>query len=214
MDIEMVDEEQAAVAQLILDHAPPVVVIGYNVWQNRFSGDSAVIGRTFRLGATQHVVAEQVGDPKQTLAYAELVKRKAALESEQAQMSPVYKPKHPDMIAKQAEIDSVQRGMDAMLAETKEKVTEKRKKLESQIDPRLNSIKYELQSVAAQAAILEKRLAATESQIADISRRLNGVPGTTVELEAINRDFHFTFQAGGNEFHAAHGGRRLRFRRR
>ena len=36
--------------------APPVVVIGYNVWQNRFSGDSAVIGRTLRLGATQHVV--------------------------------------------------------------------------------------------------------------------------------------------------------------
>ncbi|HZB46168.1 MAG TPA: hypothetical protein VE360_13020, partial [Pyrinomonadaceae bacterium] len=134
-------------------------------------------------------VAEQVGDPKQTLAYAELVKRKAALESEQAQMAPVLKPKHPDMIAKQSEIDSVQRGMDAMLAETKEKVAEKRKKLESQIDPRLNSIKYELQSVNAQAAILEKRMAANEAQIADISRRLNGVPGTTVELEAINRDF-------------------------
>ena len=36
--------------------APPVVVIGHSVWQNRFSGDSAVIGRTLRLGATQHVV--------------------------------------------------------------------------------------------------------------------------------------------------------------
>ena len=27
--------------------------------------------------------------------------------------------------------------------------------------------------------------------------------------KAINRDFHFTFQAGGNEFHAAHGGKRV-----
>jgi predicted permease len=36
--------------------APPVVVIGYDVWKNRFAGDSAVIGRTLRLGATQHVV--------------------------------------------------------------------------------------------------------------------------------------------------------------
>lgn len=27
--------------------------------------------------------------------------------------------------------------------------------------------------------------------------------------KAINRDFHFTFQAGGNEFHAAHGGTRV-----
>ena len=27
--------------------------------------------------------------------------------------------------------------------------------------------------------------------------------------KAINRDFHFTFQAGGNEFHGAHGGKRV-----
>jgi hypothetical protein len=27
--------------------------------------------------------------------------------------------------------------------------------------------------------------------------------------KAINRDFHFTFQAGGNEFHTAHGGKRV-----
>jgi len=27
--------------------------------------------------------------------------------------------------------------------------------------------------------------------------------------KAINADFHFTFQAGGNEFHAAHGGKRV-----
>src|SRR5688500_3904070 len=27
--------------------------------------------------------------------------------------------------------------------------------------------------------------------------------------KAINGDFHFTFQAGGNEFHAAHGGKRV-----
>jgi hypothetical protein len=27
--------------------------------------------------------------------------------------------------------------------------------------------------------------------------------------KAINRDFHFTFQAGGNEFHEAHGGKRV-----
>lgn len=32
--------------------APPVVLIGHNVWQSRFAGDSAVIGRTVRLGAT------------------------------------------------------------------------------------------------------------------------------------------------------------------
>ena len=36
--------------------APPVVVIGYDVWQNRFSGDRAVIGRQVRLDGTPHTV--------------------------------------------------------------------------------------------------------------------------------------------------------------
>ncbi len=134
-------------------------------------------------------VSEQVGDPKQTLAYAELVKRKAELESKREELLAVYKPKHPDVVSKQAEIATVQRAMDDMVAETKGKVEEKRKKLESQIDPRLNTNKYELQAVNAQTAALEKRLIVSESQIADIDRRLNGVPNTTVELEAINREY-------------------------
>jgi len=36
--------------------APPVVVIGYDVWQSRFAGDSRVIGRALQLGASQHTV--------------------------------------------------------------------------------------------------------------------------------------------------------------
>jgi putative ABC transport system permease protein len=36
--------------------APPVVVIGYDVWQARFAGDSRVVGRTVRLGAVQTTV--------------------------------------------------------------------------------------------------------------------------------------------------------------
>ena len=36
--------------------APPVVVIGYSVWQTRFAKDAGIIGRTLRLGATPHVV--------------------------------------------------------------------------------------------------------------------------------------------------------------
>lgn len=31
--------------------APPVVLIGHDLWQTRFGGDSAVVGRTVRLGA-------------------------------------------------------------------------------------------------------------------------------------------------------------------
>jgi len=36
--------------------APPVVVIGYSVWQGRFAGQPDVIGRTLRLGSTPHTI--------------------------------------------------------------------------------------------------------------------------------------------------------------
>ncbi len=36
--------------------APPVAVIGYDVWQSRFAADPAILGRTIRFGATVHTV--------------------------------------------------------------------------------------------------------------------------------------------------------------
>jgi predicted permease len=36
--------------------APPVVVIGENVWRNRFEGDPAILGRTIQLGAVRHSI--------------------------------------------------------------------------------------------------------------------------------------------------------------
>jgi putative ABC transport system permease protein len=36
--------------------APPVIVIGHDVWQRRFAGDPAVVGRTVRLGRVETAV--------------------------------------------------------------------------------------------------------------------------------------------------------------
>lgn len=36
--------------------AEPVLVIGHEVWQSRFGGDPAVVGRTVRIGATAHTI--------------------------------------------------------------------------------------------------------------------------------------------------------------
>jgi predicted permease len=37
-------------------NAPPVVVIGYDVWQSKFGGDSSVLGRELRLGNVVHTI--------------------------------------------------------------------------------------------------------------------------------------------------------------
>src|SRR5688572_2276968 len=133
-------------------------------------------------------IVEAVGDPKQTPNYIELSKRKRQFESERQQLLTQFREKHPEVIAKQAEINSAQQEIDEIFAETKSKIAERRKKLEVQIDPRLNSIKYETQSVEAQTNALEKRLATNEGQIAQIERRLNDVPNTEVALEKANHD--------------------------
>ena len=39
-----------------LPEAPPVVVIGQDVWRERFAGDRGVIGRSIRLGSSVHTV--------------------------------------------------------------------------------------------------------------------------------------------------------------
>ena len=38
------------------DGAAPVAVIGYDLWQARFGGETSVVGRTIRLGASTHTI--------------------------------------------------------------------------------------------------------------------------------------------------------------
>ena len=78
--------------------------------------------------------AENTTDPKTTLAWAELVKRKADLQSELQRMLTELKPKHPDVLAKQAQLESVGNQMDQMVAEWKERIKEKQSKLQNRPD--------------------------------------------------------------------------------
>lgn len=134
-------------------------------------------------------IVEEVGDPKRTLAYAELVKRKAELESSRQALLTQYRPKHPDVIAVESQIKTVERAMDAMVSEAKERIAEKQKKLEGQIDPRLNQVKYTISRISDEIKQQERQLTQTEASIANIDRRINGVPGAEVGLEAINREY-------------------------
>src|SRR6185312_11649006 len=56
--------------------------------------------------------AESLTDPKTTLGWSQLVSRKAALQGELTGLKQQYKDIHPDVIAKQKEVDQVQEQMD------------------------------------------------------------------------------------------------------
>ncbi len=133
--------------------------------------------------------AENMTDPKTTPAWAELVKRKADLQGELQRMRTEYRDKHPDVLAKQAQIESVNKDMDIMIADWKLRIEEKRRKLENSPDLQINAMKLEIKNVDSEIARQQRLLGETEKQIATISDRINSVPGAEVALSALDREY-------------------------
>ena len=131
----------------------------------------------------------QMQDPKSTAAYAELVKRKAELESDYQQLALQFKPKAPEMKAVKSQIDSIQGQMDEMLEEHKRKVEDVRKRMEERVDPRLTSYRGLNAQLQGDMQRQQSLLSQTEAQIASVTQQISGVPTSEVGLEAINREY-------------------------
>src|SRR6266508_1746983 len=133
--------------------------------------------------------AENTTDPKTTLAWAELVKRKADLQSELSHLMTELKPKHPDVLAKQAQLDSVSKEMDQMVAEWKERIVEKQQKLQKRPDLSVAATEGQIQATDGEIKREQKMLDDNEKQIGAILQRINSVPGAEVALGALERDY-------------------------
>jgi polysaccharide chain length determinant protein (PEP-CTERM system associated) len=134
-------------------------------------------------------VAENTTDPKTTLAWSQLVARKADLESQLTRMLTELRPKHPDVLAKQAEVDSVNSAMDQMIIEWKQRIKEKQDKLRDRPDLTVANLEAELQLVDGEAKREQRMLGDIDKQIAEVLSRINDVPGVEVRLGALDRDY-------------------------
>ena len=134
-------------------------------------------------------VAENTTDPKTTLAWSQLISRKADLESQLTRMLTELRPKHPDVLAKQAEVDSVNAAMDQMIGEWKERIREKQEKLRNRPDLTVGALEVELQLVDGEIKRQQTVLAQVDSQVANVMQRINNVPGAEVTLGALERDY-------------------------
>lgn len=134
-------------------------------------------------------VAETTTDPKTTMAWAELTKRKADLQAELQQMLTSLRQKHPDVIAKQAQINGINEEMEKMVGEWKEKIRLKQEKLANRPDLSVASLSEEIRMVEGEIRRQQKLLSDNEEQIAKILARINSVPGAEVELGAIDREY-------------------------
>jgi len=134
-------------------------------------------------------IAENTTDPKTTLAWAQLVARKADLESQLTRMLTELRPKHPDVLAKQAEVDSVKDAMDQMIVEWKARIKEKQDKLRDRPDLTVGNLESELQLVDGEAKRQQTMLGDIDGQISAVMARINNVPGAEVTLGALDRDY-------------------------
>jgi succinoglycan biosynthesis transport protein ExoP len=134
-------------------------------------------------------IAENTTDPKTTLAWAQLISRKADLESQLTRMLTELRPKHPDVLAKQAEVDSVKEAMDQMIAEWKQRIKEKQDKLRDRPDLTVGNLESELQLVDGEIKRGQGVLGDLDKQIGQVMERINNVPGAEVALGALDRDY-------------------------
>jgi polysaccharide chain length determinant protein (PEP-CTERM system associated) len=134
-------------------------------------------------------VIENTTDPKTTLAWAQLISRKADLESQLTRLLTELKPKHPDVVAKQAEVDSVKDAMAQMIAEWQQRIKERQDKLRDRPDLTVANLESELQLVDGEIKRGQAVLADVDKQIGTVMERINNVPGAEVSLGALDRDY-------------------------
>jgi protein tyrosine kinase modulator len=134
-------------------------------------------------------VSTNTTDPKTTTGWANLVARKAQLEGELTRMKQELRDKHPDVIAKQKEIEQVQHDMDQQIAEWKDKIKEKQDKLTKRPNVGIGAVEQEIKLAESEINRQQGLLAQNEKAIAALVERINSVPGVEVELGAIERDY-------------------------
>jgi succinoglycan biosynthesis transport protein ExoP len=134
-------------------------------------------------------IIEEGNDPKKSPEYLQLTQREATLDTELQDMLTKLKPANPDVIKKKEEIASVKSQMQQVIAEGKARAEEKRKRYESYVDPRLNSVKYDQEYGKNEIARQQKMLDDTNAQIASLQQRINAVPAVQVGLETLDREY-------------------------
>lgn len=134
-------------------------------------------------------IIDDITDPKTTPAWAELSKRESQIDSELQNMLAVYKPKNPDVVAKKQELAAVKRSKQELTDDWKNRIAEKTKRVERQVDPRASTIKANMQGIESEIARQEKLLAQTNGQIAQVQGQLSRVPQAEVALSSLDRDY-------------------------
>jgi polysaccharide chain length determinant protein (PEP-CTERM system associated) len=134
-------------------------------------------------------IAENTTDPKTTPAWAQLSTRKADIEAQLTRMLTELRPKHPDVLAKQAELDSVKDAMDEMVADWQQRIKEKQEKLKNRPDLQVSELENQLKLIDGEIKREQGLIDQIEQQIGLVMQRINMVPGAEIELGKLDREY-------------------------
>jgi polysaccharide chain length determinant protein (PEP-CTERM system associated) len=131
-----------------------------------------------------------VGDPKKSAAYVELRHRKVQVEAELNNMKLTLKPKNPDVIKKQAELDAIKQEMDSIIEEEKLEAKKRVDRVKSRPDLRISSLESSIKNLDSEMERQKTVLSQIEGQISEIELRINSVPGVSIALEGLDREYN------------------------
>jgi predicted nucleic acid-binding Zn-ribbon protein len=133
--------------------------------------------------------AENTTDPKTTMAWDELVRRRSEYDGELQSLLTQYKEKHQDVIAKRKQLEDIKAQQDQMIAEWKARTEEQKQILIQLSDPRILSLKTQIAMMDSDVERQQKLLSETNSQIADLDGRINAIPNAEVGIEALDHEY-------------------------
>lgn len=128
-------------------------------------------------------------DPKNTPAWADLSRRQSELELVLEDMKKKLTEKNPDMITVRQQLAAIKRSKDELLEAHKTEIAEKQERLNKLIDPRINTVKTNIELLKGELARQEDLLKQTNAQLAQLSESLGRVPGTEVTLQGLDSEY-------------------------
>ena len=140
--------------------------------------------------------ARQVSQVEDTPAYGELIRRRADLNAQLDNLRKVYKEKHPDVIAKQSEIDRVNEEFENLRKSTDKRVQVATQATGRRAELQKKNLELENQRIQAQIGQIEQQISMKDverqqnnAQIATLEARINTIPNVKVALEGITAQY-------------------------
>jgi hypothetical protein len=99
------------------------------------------------------------------------------------------RPKHPDVLSKQAELESIQKSMDEMVGDWEQKIKEKHEKLKDRPDLQVAGIEAELKLIDNEIKRQQGIISDIEKSVSMVMERVNQVPGVELAIGALDREY-------------------------